>query len=239
MSKRRKCGGVATGLAAIVLSAFVGLSTLGTVATPASAQTASERISFPRGKTGTVITDQIRGYETAEYVLDVSAGQRVTVGMRTSNSSSYFNVTAPGASEATFNGAIDGDSFDTVIPSSGSYRITVYLMRNAARRNETARYSLSVKALGKPMPPPQDDYADGLSGGPDWWQVDGVAYNDTLNIRNQPSTRGRVVAQMRNGEPLRNLGCRMTSGQRWCRVETRRGVVGWANGRFLREGSGQ
>jgi hypothetical protein len=36
----------------------------------------------------------------------------------------------------------------TLLPADGVYTIRVYLMRNAARRNETANYTLEVRIAG-------------------------------------------------------------------------------------------
>jgi hypothetical protein len=45
-----------------------------------------------------------------------------------------------------------------------------------------------------------------------------------------------VIGALDNGETLRNLGCRMSGEERWCRVETPGGAQqGWVAGRFLRE----
>ncbi|MEQ8306926.1 MAG: SH3 domain-containing protein [Hoeflea sp.] len=72
--------------------------------------------------------------------------------------------------------------------------------------------------------------------GPDYWQVTGVASNDTLNVRSGPSTSNPVVARAPNGAVFRNLGCRGSGNARWCHLETPNGQIsGWAAGRFLRE----
>ncbi|MBN9888971.1 SH3 domain-containing protein [Salipiger abyssi] len=72
--------------------------------------------------------------------------------------------------------------------------------------------------------------------GPDYWQVTGVASNDTLNIRSGPGTSNRVVARAPNGAVFRNLGCRGEGTARWCHLETPNGQIsGWAAGRYLRE----
>ena len=42
--------------------------------------------------------------------------------------------------EALFVGSVSGERFEASLPSAGEYRIRVYLMRNAARRNATASY---------------------------------------------------------------------------------------------------
>lgn len=101
-------------------------------------------VHFPRGTSGTTIEDTISGYETVRYRLGVSAGQTMSVQLDSSNASNYFNITAPGASEALYNGSISGNGTSFVVPSSGSYSVDVYLMRNAARRNETSNYSLTL-----------------------------------------------------------------------------------------------
>jgi len=66
----------------------------------------------------------------------------------TSNASNYFNVTAPGAQQAMFIGSSAGTSFQDTVPSSGDYTIDLYLMRNAARRNETANFTITIGATG-------------------------------------------------------------------------------------------
>jgi hypothetical protein len=83
-------------------------------------------------------------------------------------------------------------------------------------------------------------YADGLTGGPDYWEVTGVGTGDTLNLREKPSPHAQKIAQFANGTILRNLGCKNTRGQRWCRVEglQHSSLRGWVNGHYLRESAG-
>lgn len=78
---------------------------------------------------------------------------------------------------------------------------------------------------------------DNLVGGPDYWAVRGLQSNERLGVRLEPVTGSAVLATLRNGEIVRNLGCRMTAGQRWCRVRSTTGmdVTGWVLARFLRE----
>lgn len=82
--------------------------------------------------------------------------------------------------------------------------------------------------------PPPDD---GLTGGPDYWAVRGLQGNERLGVRLEPATGAPVLATLRNTEVVRNLGCRMTNGVRWCRVRSTTGmdVTGWVLGRYLRE----
>lgn len=117
---------------------------IGSVLTPALAQVHAETVKFPRGSSGTTIEGSITGDESVRYSVGVSAGQVMDVQLDTDNASSYFNITAPGAGEALYNGSISGNGTSFVVPSSGNYVVDVYLMRNAARRGETANYDLTL-----------------------------------------------------------------------------------------------
>lgn len=128
----------------IVLRNFVAALAM-ILATPAIADTVrSETVRFAAGTSGSTINSQVRGYGSVEYSVGVSAGQKMSVQLDSSNSSLYFNVTAPGASAALYNSSIEGNGTSITIPSSGNYVIQVYLMRNAARRGERADYTLTL-----------------------------------------------------------------------------------------------
>jgi hypothetical protein len=103
-----------------------------------------ETVHFAPGTSGATLTSRVKGYNAVQYSLSVRAGQRMSVQLDSRNSSLYFNITAPGASAALYNSSMDGNGTTVTIPSSGKYVIDVYLMRNAARRNETADYSLTL-----------------------------------------------------------------------------------------------
>jgi len=86
---------------------------------------------------------------------------------------------------------------------------------------------------------PRGDFADSLSGGPNFWQVTGVAADDQLMLRRGPTAKAPVVLCLADGAVLRNQGCAIHGGQRWCEVSppenpSRRG---WVAGRYLRESS--
>lgn len=95
------------------------------LAAPLSAQDVgrTEHVQFARGTTSKAIKGRVKGYTGADYVVSARAGQKMTVTLKTSNASSYFNVTAPGAEAAMFVGSTSGNSFTTTIPSTGDYRI--------------------------------------------------------------------------------------------------------------------
>lgn len=103
-----------------------------------------ETVRFAPGSSSSTIKASVKGYQTVQYALSVTAGQKMSVQLDSRSKSLYFNVTAPGADAAMYNSSIDCNGTSITIPSSGKYLIDVYLMRNAARRNETASYDLTL-----------------------------------------------------------------------------------------------
>lgn len=101
-------------------------------------------VQFAKGMTAKAFKGTIRGYATVNYTVPARAGQTMTVALTTSNASSYFNVTAPGANAALFIGSTAGNRFSAKVPSTGVYTVQVYMMRNAARRAETANYTVNI-----------------------------------------------------------------------------------------------
>lgn len=129
----------------LMRSLAVAVMTALAAASSAEAQEVrTETVRFAPGTSGTTLSGSITGYQSVRYLVGVSAGQRMSVQLDTSNASNYFNVTGPGADAALYNGSIDGNGASLVIPSGGEWVIDVYLMRNAARRDERADYSLTI-----------------------------------------------------------------------------------------------
>lgn len=88
--------------------------------------------------------------------------------------------------------------------------------------------------------------------GPDHWAVQGVAADDVLNIRSEPTAASDKIGEIpHDGRALDNLGCvgqpsleewtamsaderRKAALRRWCKI--RYGdTVGWVAGRYLME----
>lgn len=199
----------------------------------------TQRVRPPApGPSITIGAGALRGHQVVDYVVPLQAGQRVVFAFRPTNPSAYMNVSAPGAAEALHVGSRAGNRFETVTRSRGDYVIRVYLMRNAARRGETSRYTLSLQAIGGGVggaPPPE--YADGVSGGPDYWRVT-RAPQGRLGLFAETSPRSRLLTNLAEGVVVRNRECRMLGGQKWCRLETLdQRYRGWALGAYLREGA--
>ena len=105
-------------------------------------------VQFKAHETGTTVKGSIKGRETIDYRLRAKAGQQMTVSLSTSNLSNYFNVLPPGSETALFVGSTSGNDWTGTLPADGDYTVRVYLMRSAARRNEKAKYTLSIDIAG-------------------------------------------------------------------------------------------
>lgn len=105
-------------------------------------------VHFQKGETGATLKGKLTGDETVDYTLRAKAGQSMVVLMKASNSSAYFNVLPPGSETALFVGSTSGGRFEGTLPADGTYRIRVYLMRSAARRNASTTYTLEVGVSG-------------------------------------------------------------------------------------------
>jgi uncharacterized protein YgiM (DUF1202 family) len=200
------------------------------VAATASAQSPrTERLAPDGVGKLLLITGSITGDETIDYVIDVGQSQILSVDLETSNASTNFNILPAGSNEAIFIGSTEGQVADVPAPLAGDYVIRIYLMGSAAEEGATVDYTLGV-SIGAP------EYADALSGGPDYWEVAGVSSGDALNVRGGPSTRYAAISKLSNGEVLQNRGCRLTGDERWCQIRAAgSGVTGWVAGRFLVE----
>ena len=120
----------------------------GTALSSTEAQIRQEQILFKKGASGATVTGAIKGDQTVDYQLRANEGQSMVVVFKPSNPSAYFNVLPPGLETALFIGSTLGNRFEGKLPADGVYTLRVYLMRNAARRNETAQYTLEVSITG-------------------------------------------------------------------------------------------
>lgn len=116
-----------------------------------AADTRHERVSFRAGASSATLKGTIKGYEIIDYLLGAKAGQTMNVTLKTSNGANYFNVLPPGSDAAVARGDTSGNAWTGTLPVDGDYRVRVYLMRSAARRNEVANYTLTVGITGGPV----------------------------------------------------------------------------------------
>ena len=117
------------------------------------AQARTERVQFVKGASSSSIKGRIQGDAMVDYQVRAGAGQTIAVTLKPSNPQNYFNVLPPGSTgEAMFVGQ-DGGDYKGMLPADGDYTVRVYLMRPAARRNESSSYTLTIGVTGKPLVP--------------------------------------------------------------------------------------
>ncbi|TXH92193.1 MAG: hypothetical protein E6Q72_09735 [Pseudomonas sp.] len=125
----------------------VGLAFLAPMTVMAGIQT--QPIQFAKSKSSATIKGSLKGEQTIDYTLRAKAGQTMSVKLATSKGANYFNVLPPGSNdEALFVGSSGGNEWTGALPADGEYKVRLYLMRSAARRNETANYTLTVGIAG-------------------------------------------------------------------------------------------
>ena len=130
-------------------------------------------VSFAKGASSQTLKGSIKGDQSRDYIVDARAGQTLTVDFKPSNASAYFNVIAPGADSAMFIGSTEGNRFSGPLTTSGPHKVQVYLMRNAARRNEVANYTITIEVTGAAAAAPRPSQ-DAL--------VAGTNYNATAEV---------------------------------------------------------
>jgi len=138
-------------LAAIAAALLLVQSVLGTEAT-ADPVIRTEQVQFAKGATSAVINGQVKGDSDVDYLVRAGAGQTLTVTLKRTNPQNYFNINPPESDLSMFVGQT-GENFKGVLPTDGNYTVRVYLMRPAARRNESSNYTLTISVTGKAIAP--------------------------------------------------------------------------------------
>lgn len=110
------------------------------------------QVELTQGEALKKLSGKIKGYASVEYRMVLPVGGALSLKLKTANRSANFNVNAEGAEEALFVGARDGDHFEVTAPAGAVYKVSVYLMRNAAQRNEQASYVLEAVASAPTSP---------------------------------------------------------------------------------------
>jgi hypothetical protein len=158
------------------LAAFAALVMAGSVlAADGPPQPRKKRVTFAKGMSSATIKGTLKGGADVDYLVRAEAGQMLEVKLQGTNAQNYFNVLPPGsANVAMFAGdTSDKPSWSGVLPADGDYAIRVYLMRPAARRGESSKYTVTVAVSGKALPP--------LSAARDA-KIAGTAYHATARV---------------------------------------------------------
>lgn len=134
----------------LFIAAAIALCSL---TTPSRADIQTSPVQFKKGTSSATIAGSIKGGQTIDYTLRARAGQTMSVMLATKHGANYFNVLPPGSNdEALFVGSSGGNEWTGALPADGEYKVRVYLMRSAARRNEAANYTLKVGIAGTSRP---------------------------------------------------------------------------------------
>ncbi|MFK8253091.1 SH3 domain-containing protein [Ancylobacter terrae] len=208
------------------------------VAVPAPAQVPQTiDVRFAAGASSASYSGVLAGDGAVQYRLGARAGQVMSVRLSSAHAGAAFNVTAPGADAALFRGAVSGSDFTGVLPVAGTYRVDVFLVRAAARRNERAPFTIDIRIEAAAPASPAAGAEGGARVGSGFWRITGLPVGDTLNLRAEPGPQAAIQLTLAEGAVLRDLGCRAIEGGRWCRVQlTGDGdSIGWVSGRYLRE----
>lgn len=107
----------------------------------------SERVRLSEGPSGAEaaqVSGAINGYQTVEYLVEGKTGQSMQIRLASSNNHNRFRISAPAAPRAMFTSRPGGRGFSATLPRDGTYRVVVFLLRDAARDGESARFSLDI-----------------------------------------------------------------------------------------------
>jgi len=138
---------------AVITAAFIFVQPVVDTATAADSNIRTERVQFAKGATSAIIKGHLKGYSDVDYLVRGGAGRTITVSLKRSNLLNYFNVLPPGSKDVAMYAGQTGEDFKGVLPTDGDYTIRVYLVRAAARRNESSNYTLSITVTGKALMP--------------------------------------------------------------------------------------
>ena len=136
-----------------VVLALIAIGAAGIAPATAADATRKETVQFAKGSSEATIKGALKGDQTVDYRVRAGAGQTLTVALKGSNAQNYFNVLPPGSADVAMFVGQDGGGYKGVLPTDGDYTVRVYLMRPAARRNESSNYTLTVGVTGKPLAP--------------------------------------------------------------------------------------
>jgi hypothetical protein len=156
-----------------------------------------QAVQFAKGKSSAQTSGSLEGDRDAEYTVSARAGQTLAVALKSKNASLDFDVLPPGSKEAMFIGSAQGAKASVLLPADASCVIQVYLMRDAARRNESAAYTLDVAVTGQalaPLPAAQDAQVAGTR-----FHATAAVPCQTLGAQAGASCQAGVIRRGRDG----------------------------------------
>jgi hypothetical protein len=100
------------------------------------------RVTFDAGNSFRSFENALDGFDEVSYVIALREGQTLQVALASNNISNCFDIYAPGAAKPVFVGGDSGSTHRLWAKSAGDYVVKVYLLRLAARDNQSAQYTL-------------------------------------------------------------------------------------------------
>lgn len=105
----------------------------------------TKKVNFEKGKSETTIKGTLKGDQIIDYILTANKDQVINVKFTATNTANYFNLMSPGEEYvAYYNSSMDENYYEGKLEKSGDQKIRVYLMRSAARRNESSTFTIEV-----------------------------------------------------------------------------------------------
>lgn len=97
---------------------------------------------------------RISGRQFIDYHFRGGAGQGLAVHLAASHGALSFNLLPPGSRDAAMAiGELSDHRHEGLLPDDGVYTVRVFLLRSAARRNETGTFTLTARLSGLPLQP--------------------------------------------------------------------------------------
>jgi len=103
-------------------------------------------LKFEANEIFKIVEDSIHGYEIHDYIFELSQGLNIQLSLKPLSGKPYFNLMEPNEEfMAIYNSSIDDDNqYAGITKKSGTYKVRVYLMRSAARRDELGKFRLKL-----------------------------------------------------------------------------------------------
>lgn len=126
------------------------------------------RVEFDAGTGGKAVEDRITGREFVVFKLNAREKQFLKVRLVPDNESVDFNIYIPGrgpGDEALYTSALGGREYVGQLYATGDHSISVFLNRAAARRGESAKFTIEFSVTDQAPGSDADSGGGGRPGG--------------------------------------------------------------------------
>ena len=99
-------------------------------------------VKFRLGMRSTTMSGDIRGDDTATYIIAAKPGQEMSIAFRSDHEACTFHIYDPGADGPLVEARIIGDGYSGKLPQSGEYAVKVRFMTKVQAAAQ-CRYSIT------------------------------------------------------------------------------------------------